>query len=311
MSKLLFLFLDGVGLGEANPETNPFVQASMPHLEKLLGGQKLIETTAPFQGEEASLTSLNPRMGVPGTPQSATGQAAILTGHNVPKIIGQHYGPKPNQSVSQVIQQDNIFLQVKRRGGSAALLNAYPPRYFEAIESGRRLYSSIPLAYTTAGFELMSATDYQQGRSISADFTGEGWAEQPSFPPGPIYHEEEAGERIVQLTLRYDLTWFDYWLTDYAGHRATMERAVELLQTFDAVLGGIVRAWQGRPDLIMVTSDHGNLEDLKVKGHTLNDVPLLLIGPEELRDPYMDQAQALSDLAPLMIHTMFPASDER
>ena len=37
--RLLFLFLDGLGLGTDDPATNPLVRADMPRLRALLGGQ--------------------------------------------------------------------------------------------------------------------------------------------------------------------------------------------------------------------------------------------------------------------------------
>ncbi|MFM8426621.1 MAG: phosphoglyceromutase, partial [Chloroflexota bacterium] len=73
--KILFLFLDGIGLGEDNPETNPFLRANMPHLESLLGGQKMTKSAAPFEGDSILLKAVDPNLGVKGLPQSATGQA--------------------------------------------------------------------------------------------------------------------------------------------------------------------------------------------------------------------------------------------
>ena len=94
--KILFLFLDGIGLGENNAEINPFARANMPYLESLLGGRKLLKESAPVDSESAALFSVDPRLGVSGAPQSATGQAVLLTGINIPAEIGYHYGPKPN-----------------------------------------------------------------------------------------------------------------------------------------------------------------------------------------------------------------------
>jgi len=37
--RVLFIFMDGIGLGENNPETNPFARAKMPNLNKLLDGR--------------------------------------------------------------------------------------------------------------------------------------------------------------------------------------------------------------------------------------------------------------------------------
>ena len=94
--RVLFIFLDGIGLGEANPETNPFTRARMPNLNRLLDGRSLLKDSAPFHGEHASLLAVDPAVGVSGLPQSATGQAMLLTGKNIPAELGYHYGPKPN-----------------------------------------------------------------------------------------------------------------------------------------------------------------------------------------------------------------------
>ncbi len=293
MARVLFLFLDGVGLGANDPSSNPFAAAHLPTIERLLEGSSLVAETAPFEGDRATLISIDAGLGVPGDPQSASGQAALLTGRNIPQLIGGHYGPKPNEAIAAALKDGNLFAEVVRRGGRAQLLNAYPPRYFEAILRRRRLYSSIPLAASLAGLRLMTSDDLQAGRALAADFTGIGWAALPDIPPAPIYSPEEAGQQLARLSLEADLTWSDYWPSDYAGHRASLEQATALLETFDRVVGGLVDAWADRPDLVALTSDHGNLEDLAHRGHTLAPVPGLLIGPRDLRRSF---SRGLTDL---------------
>jgi bisphosphoglycerate-independent phosphoglycerate mutase (AlkP superfamily) len=78
-----------------------------------------------------------------------------------------------------------------------------------------------------------------------------------------------------------------------------------MLESFDAVLGGMVDNWETREDLIVITSDHGNLEDLDQRGHTLNPVPALLIGPEELRCDFASGLEDLTDFAPAVVRTIF------
>ncbi len=140
----LFLFLDGVGLGIDDPEINPFSTADMPHMRKLLNGHGLFNHALPIESERCTLIALDPVMGVSGLPQSATGQASLLCGKNVPKLIGKHYGPKPNQKIRDIIEQTSLFSHFTENGHSAALLNAYPQGYFDRIKSGRRLFSAIP-----------------------------------------------------------------------------------------------------------------------------------------------------------------------
>lgn len=306
----MFLFLDGIGLGDDNPSRNPLAAADTPDILWLLGGRKLVLSAAPCESEWATLLAVDACLGVPGYPQSASGQAALLTGRNVPAEIGEHYGPKPNPQIAAILQEDNLFLRVARAGGSSALLNAYPPRYFEAIDSRRRLYSAIPLAASLAGIPLRTASDLQAGRALSADFTGAGWASQPSFPPAPVYTPHQAGCLLAHLSSEHDLTWFDFWPSDYVAHRGVMTEAIELVERLDGVLGGLARAWQGREDLVVVTSDHGNLEDITARGHTTAPVPALLIGPASLRNVVAPQLHDLTDFAPALLPILIDRPDE-
>jgi 2,3-bisphosphoglycerate-independent phosphoglycerate mutase len=297
--KLLFLFLDGVGLGANNPDINPFVRASMPRLRALLGGHPLIAASTPLETERATLVPLDASLGVEGLPQSATGQAVLLTGINIPKEIGQHYGPKPNPEVAAYLKNGNtLFSWLRANNKSAALLNAYPPRYFHGIDSGKRLYSSVPLALTSAGFPLFTKDDLYAGRAQSADFTGEGWHGFLGFTDTPILSPNAAGQKTAELAAQYDFAFFEYWASDYAGHKQDMSAACALLETFDTILGGLLDAWDDSRGLILITSDHGNLEDLSTRRHTDAKVPGLVIGSRSAREAFTEGLTDLTGVTP-------------
>ena len=299
---VLFMFLDGVGLGADDSQLNPFAAAELPNLQKMLAGAKMLAGTARFDGPEASLLALDASLGVAGLPQSATGQAVLLTGRNVPAEIGYHYGPKPDKATAAHLQDGGIFGQLTQAGKSAALVNAYPPGYFQGIESGRRLFSSIPLAVTRAGLPLFTADDLLAGRAISADFTSAAWGERMNMPGVPVMEPAESGVHLARLAQKFDFAFFEYWLTDYAGHGQDMPVALRLLEQFDAVLGGLLEAWDPK-DLLLFTSDHGNLEDLSTRRHTANPVPLLLVGNKDLR-AHFDGVTDLSGVAPAIMKTI-------
>jgi len=281
--RILFLFLDGVGLGVDDPFINPFARAEMPNLQNLLGGRKFLSTAAPFVGERASLYAVDATLGVPGLPQSATGQAVLLTGVNVPAALGYHYGPKPNSATAAFLLDGAIFGELTRTGKRAALVNAYPPGYFDGINSGRRIFSAIPLAVTKGGLPLFDMDDLRAGRAISADFTAQGWRDRLDLPDIPVLSQPQAGAHLAALAKNYDFAFFEYWLSDYAGHEQDMEAAARLLENLDAVLGGLLAEWNDPEGLILLTSDHGNLEDLSTRRHTDNPVPLLLVGEKSAR----------------------------
>lgn len=298
MNRVLFLFLDGVGLGQEDPAINPFVRADLPVLRGLLGGKPLVANSAPYTGSRSTLISLDACLDVSGLPQSATGQAVLLSGVNVPAMLGYHYGPKPNPAIAQVLSNGNLFNILRSKGLKTALLNAYPPRYFEAIASGRRMYSAIPLAVISAGLQLKSEADLKAGLALAADFTAQGWRDHLGLKDAPLLEPHLAGEKLASLGKQYHFSLFEYWLTDYAGHRQDMGQAVALLEQFDQVLSGLLQAWDNHSDLILITSDHGNLEDISTRRHTSNPVPGLLIGPSGLREQFAQNLSSIAGITP-------------
>ena len=115
--RLLFLFLDGVGLGADDPQHNPFARANLPVLQDLLDGNRLLYSAIPLESHRATLLALDACLGVPGLPQSATGQTVLLTGLNVPAQLGYHYGPKPNPEVAKYLSDGNLFSRLSRPVG--------------------------------------------------------------------------------------------------------------------------------------------------------------------------------------------------
>jgi 2,3-bisphosphoglycerate-independent phosphoglycerate mutase len=301
---ILFLFLDGVGLGPDDPSSNPFARAHLPNLHALLGGQHLVAGIAPYHGECASLLALDACLGVNGVPQSATGQAVLLTGTNIPAALGYHYGPKPNPAVAEFLRNGNLFFHLRQAELNVGSLNAYPPPYFEAIDSGRRMYSAIPLALASAGVPLKTAEDLYAGRALSVDFTGQGWRTRLGIADAPVLDPRQAGQRLARLAGEYDLSFFEHWPSDYAGHGQDMSQACALLETFDAVLGGVLEAWQDESGLLLITSDHGNLEDLSTRRHTLNPAPALLVGAPEMRKAFAQGLDDLTDITPAIMRLL-------
>jgi hypothetical protein len=296
--KVLFIFLDGIGLGANDPNVNPLARAAMPNLAALLGGRKLLAESAPYNGDLATLLALDTILGVEGVPQSGSNQAVLMTGRNIPQEIGEHYGPKPNAPIRAILNEDNLFKRLTAKGKRCALLNAYPPRYFHGVESGRRLLSSIPHAVTSAGIPLFTDADLYAGRALSADFTGEGWRSMLGYPDAPLYDPHEAGEKMIELARQYDFSLFEYWASDYAGHEQNMEQAIKLMEIFDLVLGGIFAQMSKLHNdelLVLITSDHGNMEDLSTRRHTTVPVPGLVIGAH--RNPFTVGLKDLSGIA--------------
>lgn len=269
--------MDGVGLGTDDAASNPFVTARLPHLNRLLGEGWFLASASRISTEKASFVPTDTGMGMPGRPQSATGQATILTGRNIPHLVGRHYGPKPDQAVAATVSQGTLFHDVVDHGGTAALITPYPQPYFDAIDSGRRLYSAVPLAATNAGVRLMNVDDLRAGRAVSPGFTGEAWGAQLGYDDVPLLSLEQAGRQIATIATTYTFSFFEHWPSDRRGHRGSLQEAVQHLEMIDAVLGGLFAAWN-HDGLLIITSDHGNIEDKTQRQHTENPVPTILMG---------------------------------
>jgi len=292
---ILLIFLDGIGLGANDPAINPFAAADTPTLFSLAGGQRWLREAETHAADRIGFTAADPRMGMPGRPQSATGQASILTGRNVSALIGEHYGPRPNPPIRALLREDNLFKRVVAHDEPAALLEAYPPRFHDALLRGKRIPSSYQDAAIQAGLPLFTEDDVQAGDAMTVDWTGVAWRENLGYTDSPVYAPYEAGRHMVALARRYRFSFFSHWLTDQVGHRGTLVEGVGLLELFDGVMAGALDAWQDDDGLMVITSDHGNLEDLSHGKHTENDVPVVAIGRGA--GDFVRQVKTLADIA--------------
>ena len=108
---------------------------------------------------------------------------------------------------------------------------------------------------------------------------------------------------MVELSRRYDFAFFSHWMTDVIGHRGGISDGVKALERFDAVMAGALAAWDDAEGLLIVTSDHGNMEDLSHGKHTENDVPTLIVGKG--KDYFAEGLVTLADLTPRMADYLF------
>ncbi len=270
------LFLDGVGLGVANPEVNPFMHVEMAATKRLLGVSHLTHETSGSVSEQAALLGLDAILGVAGLPQSGTGQTTILTGQNAPLAVGEHYGPYPNQKLREMLAQESLFKTLLTAGQPVAYANAYPDHFLDRVKRGKGRLSANTYAALMAGLKLRSREDLQQGRAISALFSNDFWPEPyVALPPLSAY---EAGSQLVTLSNKHVLTFFEFWYSDYVGHKMQRDEALKTLRLLDDFLQGILDNIDFQNSLLFVVSDHGNFEDWSIKKHTKNPSLTLLAG---------------------------------
>lgn len=296
---ILLIFVDGVGLGVDNPSINPLSAAHTPTLWSLANGHKWLADTEHQTSTRAEFIPTDAGLGIAGRPQSGTNQATILTGINVPAHLGYHFGPKPDEATRALLERTNLFKTLIEAGRTADLINAYPPRLHHDINRGKTLRSSIQHAAWAAGLPMHTADDLLRGDAMSEEWTGKAWREMLGYPDAPYHTPIEAGRRMVELSRRYDFAFFSHWFTDVIGHRGPFEDGVRLWETIDGVMAGALAAWDDDEGLMILTSDHGNFEDLSHGKHTENAVPTVIIGRR--RAEFAEGLIDLSHLTPKIL----------
>lgn len=298
MSRVLFIFLDGVGIGLPDPDINPFFQAHLPSFRLLLGGDLPHLESPELVGETTVAFPLDATLGVEGLPQSGTGQTALLTGRNGPAIYGRHFGPWVPVRLRPLVERESFLARAVASGAKCAFANAYP-KEFEATRWAR-YPAGPPLAAQGAGLMTRQAEALASGDALSSEIVNTPWRSHLGSSRIPAITPWKAGENLARITSKHHLTFFAHYATDHAGHRGKMPGAVESLELVDEFLAGTLAAIP--PDtLLIISSDHGNVEDV-TGGHTRNPTLAILSGPGAAR--YREDLRDTTDLSSLVLRVL-------
>jgi len=311
-SRFIFIFLDGVGLNDG-VETNPFAAAACRYLP--------FHMPEPLLPDGTPVTPLDARLGVEGIPQSASGQGTLYTGINIPARWG-HRGSYPGLALRKLLYRDNLIKNLMDMGLTAGFLNAYPhyapvfqPPHLELMPDGTfRFSSDFPrrfqrrLSTTTcmmlsSGLKPRDERDIVRGDALYQDFSNESLIrlglDVPEFTP------EQAAGIIADTALSHDFLLYEFFQTDLYAHRRKFHECVELAARLDRLVGLLIERMDPARDTLVITSDHGNMEDCSSSSHTLNPVPLVAwgrLGPE-LRT----RIHSLADVTPTLLSILKPS----
>lgn len=272
--RIIFIFLDGIGLAPVSSR-NPLATAITPTLRALLGGPLTSEQTQ--QRKDLLLQPIDTTLGVAGLPQSGTGQLALLAGVNAPAMVGRHQPHFPPVALQPLLAERSIFRRAHELGRWSAFANTFTPGYWQALANRRLRRTASVIAAEGAGVRFRDLDDWRAGRALMWDITGEALVAQGHPAVLPI-SPDRAGEHLAVLARTYDLVFFECFLPDLAGHGRLPLSSEAILERIDRMLGGVLAAMDGEHTLVL-TSDHGNIEDRTTPGHTRNPVPLLVVGP--------------------------------
>jgi hypothetical protein len=278
MDRVLLIFVDGVGLAPA-ADDNPLARVPTPALSGLLGGPLVRETAEvpPGGAHGAVLVPLDATLEVEGLPQSATGQTTLFTGVNAAAHLGRHVSAFPGPRLKALIETHGVLRRARAAGLDVTFANPYTRGYFERVAARRGRHSATTVTAMTAGLRLRGVGDLARGEAVAWDIVRDRFgAGRPGAPP-PVT-PEEAGRHLATLAGGHRLTLWETFYTDLAGHRRFDLSPEEAVRRLDGLLAGVLA--HRPPELtVLLTSDHGNLEEASHTVHTRNPVPLLAVGP--------------------------------
>ena len=284
---VLLFFIDGLGIGKRGPH-NP-----LDHLNAL--------PLAVFQNEEPDrflngiVVPTDACLGIEGRPQSASGQTTILTGVNAPAAVGYHKQGFPNKALLEIIEHHSIFKQLSDAGvDPITFANAYTSRFFAERP---RWVSATTAAVEAAKMKFRTILDLQTGRAVFMDYTNRILIERGEQVSERS--ESEAATVLAGIVAENRFSLYEYFITDKAGHAQDMELARTILTSLSLFIRELLLRIDLERTTVILTSDHGNIEDLSSRNHTLHAVPTIVWGAQ--REQVAARIQTLADITPAIV----------
>lgn len=194
------------------------------------------------------------------------------------------------------------------------------------------LFPSQPLTHilgevvSAAGMKQLRIAETEKYAHVTFFFNG---GREQEFPgeerilvPSPkvatydLKPEMSAFEVTEKLEIAIASGWFDFIVVNYAntdmvGHTGDIKAAKKAVEAVDTCLGRLKKAVLDKSGIMLITADHGNAEmmhdhdtDQAHTAHTLNLVPILLVG-DSLRGKRITVPEGkLADVAPTVLQLM-------
>jgi 2,3-bisphosphoglycerate-independent phosphoglycerate mutase len=123
---------------------------------------------------------------------------------------------------------------------------------------------------------------------------------------------EVASEMITRLMKNtVDVVICNICNGDMVGHTGNLQAAIKACEIVDEVVGKIVNTVLLLDGIVLITADHGNVEEMinnktgqMDTEHSKYPVPLLIISKQFANKPTMLPSGILADIAPTMLHLM-------
>jgi len=292
LKSIILIFIDGLGLGSDDPATNPCLDS---HIHIFSSYKKNKEKFPVWRNGWCLPTDAT--LGIKGLPQSATGTATLLTGINCAKEVKKHVPGFPTNNLIEIIRRESILKKVNQQNLGSTFINAYRPLFFKLKEKTKWRLSTTTVANLAAGNSFYPLEDLKKRKCIYHDYTNKHLIKR-GFKV-PVFSSSEAAEILTETSREYNFVLYEYFLTDRAGHAQDMQKAVQVLIQIENLIINLIDLINFKDSLLIVSSDHGNIEDLSVKTHTRNYVGTYVWGNQS--EKFISEVNDLSDLTKIIL----------
>jgi 2,3-bisphosphoglycerate-independent phosphoglycerate mutase len=174
-----------------------------------------------------------------------------------------------------------------------------------------------------AGLRQLRVAESEKFAHITFFFNG--WNNQPfpgeedifipspkgiAFDQIPELSLPHVAQQVIQaISHRYDLIVANFANGDVIGHTSNPMAKIRCAEVVDENLGVVVQAALASDYVVLVTADHGNLEEMTQAdgsphvAHTSNQVPFVIIDPRGLAHPSLRDGM-LADIAPTILSVL-------
>lgn len=225
----------------------------------------------------------------------------MFTGVNASQYMGRHCEGFPGPTLRKLIEENNLFMELARKGLRCRFADAYLVDSVDDIR-GRRFKSVTTVMALTQPETICTQDDLQDNQAVTHDITR--MSLQEKGVAVKTITPQQAAEHLVQIARANDFTLYEFFQTDLAGHSCNYDHACETLKTLDRFLESVVKLCRNAGMLLILTSDHGNIEDMSTRGHTRNQVPLIAVGPGA--DEFKANIACLTDITPRITRLLVP-----
>ena len=192
-----------------------------------------------------------------------------------------------------------------------------------AIDAGGGMEHLLGEVISNAGFRQLRIAETQKFRHVTSFFNGKATTPYPNedqvdvpsrFDPATFasHPEMEAYNVTDELLKRlrnnpYHFIAVNFANGDMVGHTGNLEAATKAIEVVDDCIGRIVNLLLERDSYILITSDHGNAEQMiddqtgmTKTSHTLNPVEIIYLANDSQNKRLIGHGK-LSDIAPTVL----------